>query len=80
MFEPVCLGIAARGYNGVGTLVEHMDVGSAGARSVQAKAAQETEAIQHLRVFGEFGDPLVIELLIEVQAGFVTAEQVCFEP
>lgn len=70
-------GITRCSGNGVGTLIQEMDLGCAAAtRGVEAKAAKEAEAIEDLRAFSEIGDALVVELLIQVQTGLVACEKI----
>ena len=61
----VPLGVGV-GLDGLGALVEHVDMRRANPRRVQAKPSQETEAIQHLRPGGELRHGLVIGLLIQI--------------
>src|ERR1043166_9020517 len=49
---------------------------SSRARGVERESAQEAEAVQHSTVSGQCSHALVILLLIEVKAGFVTLQQV----
>src|ERR1051325_8779094 len=63
----IYLRIACGGRNGIGALVHEMNVCRAGARSVQAKSAEETEAIENLCTVREFGDTPIIDLLVEIK-------------
>ncbi len=84
-FEGAFVGQVVGGGNacgrgdGVGALVEQMDVRRAGASGVQAEPAQKTEAIEHLGAAAGLGDGFVINLLVEIHAGFVAAGEVDFE-
>src|SRR4051812_29906410 len=61
------------------TLVNHMDVSCARARRVQAEAAQKTETVEDLAPAGELSYSLIIDLLIEIEPGFMTAKNIRFE-
>lgn len=71
--------VAGGSRNGIGALVEEMDLGGTSARGVEAEPAEEAEAIEDLRAFCEVGDELIVELLVEVEAGFVAGKQVGFK-
>ena len=77
--EAVAGGVALGGGDGIGALVEEMDVRGAGAGGVEAEAAEEAEAVEDLAASGEAGDGFVIGLLVEVHAGFVAADEVGLE-
>jgi len=77
--EAVGFGVAFGGGDGIGALIEQMDVGCAGAGGVQAEAAEEAEAIEHLGTFREVRHGFVVGLLIQVKTGFVAGDQIGFE-
>ena len=57
-------------------------MGSTGARGVQAKPTQETEAIQDLRAPAgrdQLGYTLMVDLLVEIETSLVAAQHVHFE-
>jgi len=71
--------MARRGSHGLGALLEQVHMRRAGARSMQAETAQETEAIKHLRAFRPPGHAGIIVLLVEIQPRFMTRQHVCLE-
>ena len=56
-----------------------MHLGGAGPRGVQGEPAQEAETVKHLAALDQFGDPLVVHLLVKIQPGLLAAQQVHFK-
>src|SRR5437868_1074678 len=56
-----------------------MDLAAPGTGGVQSEAAQEAEAVQDFRVFGEIGNKFIIALLVKIEPGLVAAQEVSFE-
>ena len=66
--------------DGIGALVEHVRVRRAGPGRVQAEPAEKAEAVQHLSAPRQVGHALVVHLLVEVQTGFVAAQDIHIKP
>ena len=69
-------GVAGGRGDGIGALVEQVDMRRARARRVQTEPAEKTEAIQNLRALCELRHGLIIHLLVEIQPGLVAADQI----
>jgi hypothetical protein len=77
--DTVGQGIASGGGDSVRALIKAVHVGRARARAVQGETAEKAETIQRLSAGNQFGDELVIPLLIEIKPGLVPAGNVDVE-
>src|SRR5439155_27227309 len=77
--ETIGGGISRGGGDGFLTLINRVNLRGAGPRGVQRESAQESETIEHLTDADQFGDTSVIHLLIQVESGFLPAQQVHFK-
>lgn len=74
--EAIYFGVFCGRGESFGALVETVDLGSAGFGCVQGETAQEAEGVEDVCAFSIASDGLVVDLLVEVIAGFMAAEEV----
>src|SRR6267143_4521590 len=74
--QPISVSVLDGSRDGLFILFETMHVSCSAPCRVQSKTSQETKTVQHLSSRGELSDERVILLLIQVQAGLVTLQQI----
>jgi len=77
--QGIGLGVSLGGRYGVGALVQKMDMSGAGVSGMKTKAAQETETVEDLRPGRKLGHKAIVDLLVQIEASLVAAEDVHVE-